>query len=240
MRAKLEVIRQAIGALGPGGGQAVAHALPRQGPDQPIVQGVEEGKGGDLGRGLGGVEPDGHNRDRPGDHQRPSRLGLGAEALAPPHQEHGHREQEGKRGPWRHVPLSHAGSCHQIASMEKHASSWILWLHEKLSLQRYEGETASPCRGESRSQGPHAWSCPKTWAAVTIASRAGGAQREKRYETEEERTRERRLLPAGDETRVRSCGLPTKRARARRERSTGGAEESEGDVDGIGELLYAR
>src|SRR4051812_1032035 len=45
MRAQLEFIHQAIGALGPGGGQAVAHALPRQGPDEPIVQGVEDAKG---------------------------------------------------------------------------------------------------------------------------------------------------------------------------------------------------
>jgi len=37
---------------------------------------------------------------------------------------------------------------------------------------------------------------------------------------------------------VRSCGLPTKRARARRYRSAGGAEESERDEYGIGGLLY--
>src|SRR5215470_15968486 len=41
----------------------------------------------------------------------------------------------------------------------------------------------------------------------------------------------------GDETRVRSCGLPTKRARARRSSSAGGAEESEGDVYGIASPL---
>jgi len=37
--------------------------------------------------------------------------------------------------------------------------------------------------------------------------------------------------------RVRSCGLPTKRARARRSSSAGGAEESEGDVYGIASPL---
>ena len=37
---------------------------------------------------------------------------------------------------------------------------------------------------------------------------------------------------------MRSCGLPTKRARARRSSSAGGAEESEEDVYGIGGLLY--
>ena len=37
---------------------------------------------------------------------------------------------------------------------------------------------------------------------------------------------------------MRSCGLPTKRARARRYSSAGGAEESEGDEYGICGLLY--
>jgi hypothetical protein len=86
---------------------------------------------------------------------------------------------------------------------------------------------------KAHTHGPaHRHGLQSRWHRVPAALRGRNAERRKQNGRGSDASCRR-----GDQTRVRSCGLPTKRARARRDSRTGGAEVSEGDVYGIGGLL---